>query len=297
MHLTRRAFGLGIATAFFTGKTIAETAVGSGTLTTVSDGKLVLPTSFALGILSDERRAEAREIAGVTSDTLESPCNLTLFRDGERTILFDAGAGPNFMPTAGEIIDNLGAAGVAPEDVTDVIFTHAHPDHIWGVLDDFDEPLFLNATHHIGQVEADYWMDPQTVETIGEARASFAVGAKTRLEAIADGLAIFGDGDTVVPGIVARASYGHTPGHMAFLVNDAALIVGDAIGNGHLALKRPDWPSGADQDIEMGIATRTALLAELADAGLLMVGFHLPNGGMGRIEAADGGYRFVEDAS
>ena len=61
------------------------------------------------------------------------------------------------------------------------------------------------------------------------------------------------------------------------------MIVGDAIGNGHLALERPDWPSGADQEPEKGIATRTELLAELAETGLLMVGFHLPSGGMGRI--------------
>ena len=81
-------------------------------------------------------------------------------------------------------------------------------------------------------------------------------------------------------GVAARATYGHTPGHMAFVVNDDALIVGDAIGNGHLALARPEWPSGADQDAEMGIGTRTALLAELADTGMRFVGFHLPAGGM-----------------
>lgn len=296
MHMTRRAFGLGVTASLVAGRTVAQTAVGTGTLITVSDGKLVLPVSFALGALQEDLRAEAAEIAGITGDTIETPCNLTLLRDGDRTILFDAGSGPNFMPTAGEIIDNLDAAGVSPEDVTDVVFTHAHPDHIWGVLDDFEEPLFPNAAHHIGLDEADYWMDPATVEAIGEERASFAVGAKSRLEAIADGLNTFGDGDTVAPGVVARATYGHTPGHMSFLINEAALIVGDAIGNGHLALRKPEWPSGADQDTEMGIATRTALLAELADTGLLMVGFHLPNGGMGRIEAADGAYRFVEDA-
>ena len=159
-----------------------------------------------------------------------------------------------------------------------------------------DEPVFVNAAHHIGQAEADYWLDPATVETIGEARAVFAVGAKSRLEAILDGLNTFGDGDTVVPGIVARATPGHTPGHMSFMVNDAALVVGDAIGNGHLALKKPAWPSGADHDTEQGAATRLALLAELADAGLPMVGFHLPAGGIGRIEKDGDAYLFAEDA-
>ena len=297
MRITRRAFGVGAAVSLVAGKSVARATVGSGTLITVSDGHLVLPVDFAQGALSEADRPAAREIAGITGETIETPCNLTLFQNGDRTILFDAGSGANFMPSAGQILDSLEAAGVAPEDVTDVVFTHAHPDHIWGVLDDFDEPVFYEAVHHIGKDEADYWLNPATVDEIGEARASFAVGAKNRLEAIADGLNTFSDGDTVIPGIVARATYGHTPGHMSFLIDEAALVVGDAIGNGHLALQRPGWASGADQDVEAGIATRAALLAELAETGMLMVGFHLPSGGMGRIEAAGERYRFVEDAS
>lgn len=295
MRLTRRDFGIGAATTLVGTRLVAQTSVGAGTLITVSDGHLVLPISFALGALPEDKHDEATRIAGLDGDTYSPPCNLALYLDDTRTVLFDAGSGPSFMPSAGALIESLDAAGVAPCDVTDVVFTHAHPDHIWGVLDDFDEKLFPDAAHHIGQSEADYWMDPNTVETIGEARAAFAVGAKSRLEAIADGLSTFSDGDTVVPGITARASFGHTPGHMSFVINDAALVVGDAIGNGHLALARPEWPSGADQDTEQGIATRTALLADLADSGMTMVGFHLPSGGMGRIEPDGDAYRFVPE--
>lgn len=295
MRITRRAFGLGTLASIVGSRTIAQMSVGSGTLTTVSDGYLVLPADFLLGFLPEADHAIAAEIAGITGETIETPCNLTLYQDADRMILFDAGSGVNFMPSAGRILDSLDAIGIAADDVTDVIFTHAHPDHIWGVLDDFDDPLFAAATHHIGRDEADYWMNPATVETIGEARAVFAVGAKIRLEAIADNLRTFGDGDTIVQGIVARASYGHTPGHMSFRVNDAAMIVGDAIGNGHLALRKPTWVSGADQDVAMGVATRTALLAELADTSMPMVGFHLPAGGMGRIEKDGDAYRFMED--
>ena len=210
-------------------------------------------------------------------------CSGYLVRAGSAVLWMDCGNGS---------FANL-QQHAAVEDLTAVVITHAHPDHLWGVLDDLDEPLFPGATHHIGQAEADFWMDPATVEAVGEARAAFAVGARNRLEAIADGINTFGDGDTVVPGVVARASFGHTPGHMSFLVNDAALVVGDAIGNGSLALVRPDLPYEADQDPETGVATRTAMLAELADTGLTTVGFHLPNRGLGRLEKNGEGYRFV----
>ena len=88
------------------------------------------------------------------------------------------------MPTAGKVLDTLEAAGVSAEEITHVIFTHAHPDHIWGLLDDFDEPAFPEAAYLMGRDEWDYWWNPDTVNTIGEARAAFAVGAKRRLEPI-----------------------------------------------------------------------------------------------------------------
>ena len=303
MALTRRhiigAIGAG---ALFgwprTSRAATEMTLGPARLTTLSDGHLQLPRDFMLGDLDPEKAAPILAEHGVTGDMLEPPCNLTLYRDGTNTVLFDAGAGSGFMPSAGELRTALEADGLAPSDITHVLFTHGHPDHLWGVLDDFDDPLFTNATHMIGQGEWDYWTDPDTVDTIGEARASFAVGASRRLAAIEDRIEQFTDGDELLPGIMAHASFGHTPGHMSFEIrqgSDAVMIVGDAIGNGHLALARPDWPSGADQDAETGIATRLRLLDMLATDQMPMVGFHLPEGGLGRVERTDGAYRFVTE--
>ena len=104
---------------------------------------------------------------GLSTDQLTPPCNVTLYRDGTNTVLFDVGSGPDFMPSAGKITEAMDAIGLAPEEVTHVIFTHAHPDHIWGLLDEFDEPLFYEAAYHIGRQEWEYWTDPATVDTIG----------------------------------------------------------------------------------------------------------------------------------
>ncbi|ETX27246.1 MBL fold metallo-hydrolase [Roseivivax isoporae] len=297
---TRRSFlhaGSGTVAGMLLGlPAIAERALGTGRLRTVSDGHLVLPESFVLGDLPEEEARAILAARGLQAGSLETPCNLALWEDGTRRVLFDAGSGGSFMPSAGRLADSLAALDLAPGDITHVIFTHGHPDHLWGVLDDFDEPLFVNARHVMGAEEAAYWRDPATLDALDPARQSFAAGASRRLEVLGAGLDLAGDGDEVAPGITFTALNGHTPGHMGARVasgGESALIVGDAIGNGHLALARPDWPNPADHEPDVGIETRMALLATLAESGETMVGFHLPGGGIGTIAADGDGYAFT----
>ena len=143
-------------------------------------------------------------------------------------------------------------AGLAPEDVTHVVFTHCHPDHLWGVLDDFDEPLFYEAQYMMGRAEWDYWWNPETVNEIGEARAAFAVGAKRRMEAIEDAVTLFDDGQEVLPGIAAIASPGHTPGHMAFEVRQGSQAALVATTAGTYTL---DGPLGLSFDFSVKFVT------------------------------------------
>ena len=300
MTLSRRTFLQGAAALPVLGAmprlATANMALGSATLTTVSDGSLMLPGSFIFDPMPKDELAPILAQYGQDSERLTPECNLALYRDGTNTVLFDVGSGPDFMPTAGTIVDSLDAIGLAPEDVTHVLFTHAHPDHIWGLLDDFDEPLFYEASYMMGRAEWDYWWNPETVNTIGDARAAFAVGAKRRMEAIEDAVMLFDDGDEVLPGIAALSTPGHTPGHMAFEVRqgtEAALIVGDAIGNHHVAFAKPGWESGSDQDGITAAATRQMLLDRLSQEQMALVGFHLPDGGMGRAEKEGSAYRFV----
>jgi glyoxylase-like metal-dependent hydrolase (beta-lactamase superfamily II) len=276
---------------------IAELQLGSATLTTVSDGSLTLPGSFIFEPMPKDELAPILTEYGLSNETLTPECNLALYRDGTNTVLFDVGSGPDFMPTAGSVVDSLDAIGLAPEDITHVVFTHAHPDHIWGLLDEFDEPLFTEATFMMGRAEWDYWWNPETVNTIGEARAAFAVGAKRRMEAIEDTVEFFDDGQEVLPGIAAILTPGHTPGHIAFEVrqgSEAVLVVGDAIGNHHVAFRKPGWESGSDQDAPLAVSTRKMLFDRLTAEKLAMIGFHLPDGGIGRADVDGDGYRFVE---
>lgn len=298
----REALGLLAAAAALPRQVFAAERVdlGSMQLVTLSDGNLTLPANLVFAPVADRNLLPIVSEFGIEDLTapLTPPCNVTLIRDGDRTILFDCGSGSAFQPSAGRLLDALSAEGLSPDDVTDLVFTHAHPDHLWGVLDDFDEPLFLNAAHWIGREERDYWVNPETVDTIGDERASFAVGAARRLAAIEGVLETFEDGDEVLPGISAHLTPGHTPGHVSFEVSSGgqtAMIIGDAIANDHIALARPDWPTGSDQDLETGAQTRQRLVERLADEDMIAIGFHLSDGGIGRVERTSDGFRFTSD--
>lgn len=269
--------------------------LGEVRIDTLADGSLVLPGDFILGGMPQEEMQAIVAKYGLPTDRLTPPCNVTLLRDGTNTVLFDVGAGPDFQPSAGKLMEALDALGLTVEDITHVLFTHGHPDHLWGLLDEFDEPVFPNAEHMIGQAEFDYWTNPDTVVSIGEARATFAVGAARRLGAIADTVRLLADGEEPLPGITARLTPGHTPGHLAYEIAGPtpAMVLGDCIGNHHVAFERPDWPSGSDQDGPMAAATRVALLDRLASEGHAIIGYHLPEGGIGRVERAETGYRYI----
>lgn len=274
----------------------ADMRLGSASLTTVSDGALTLPSDFFFEPIPEHELAPVLKELGLSGNQLMQHCNLTLYRDERNSVLFDAGAGPDFMPTAGMVTESLAAIGLSPEDITHVVFTHAHPDHIWGVLNDFDDLVFFNATYMIGRKEWDYWWDPSTANTIGEARAAFAVGARRRIERIEDTVELFEGGQEILPGISAFSTPGHTPGHMAFEIRNggkSVMVVGDAISNPHVAFRMPGWPSGADQDQDAAIATRLMLFDRLAHEDMHLVGFHLPGGGLGQVDRKGDGYVFV----
>ena len=272
----------------------SELMIGEARLITLSDGFLTLPGDFVLSAMDPAEAAKISTRFNLDPNSYTPPCNVTLWQDGDRNVLFDVGSGHDFMSSAGTLLEALETQGLSPDDITHVVFTHGHPDHLWGLLDEFDDPLFANAEFLIGQAEYDYWSNPDTVNSIGEARTTFAVGAARRLEVIADQLTFFNDGEEPLPGITALLTPGHTPGHMAFVAGGRALITGDAISNNHVAFAVPGYASPSDQDPELAATTRTALLDQITADNLAIVGFHLPGGGIGTVTRDGDGYTYVE---
>ncbi len=303
-RMTRRNALLAIAATASVGllpamaRTQTMLSLGSKNLRTISDGNLVLPMSFLLPNVPEAERTAFLESRGLDSTQLSPECNLTLLEDGDRRILFDAGSGVNFMPTAGKLPETLEAAGIGADTITDVVFTHGHPDHLWGILDDFDEIAFPEATLRFPRAEWDFWRSDDAIAAMSEGRQAFAVGAQNRLAAMEEQVELFDAGQEVAPGVEAIDTSGHTPGHTSFAVHgggESAVIIGDAVTNHAFSFARPKWPSGSDQDTQAGIETRLKLLDRLATDKSTIIGFHLPNGGVGKTERDGAAYRFVQD--
>lgn len=270
--------------------------VGKATIDIVSDGHLELPTSMVLGRVPAADRSAFLAANKLPDDVVRSALNLTLYRDGDRTVLFDVGSGPNFMPSAGKLGEALEAAGIAADEVTHVVFTHAHPDHIWGVLDDFDELTFGNAEYLMSMPEWDYWFNPETVNNVPENRQSFAVGARRNMAAIEEKCSRFKLGEEVLPGVAAVNTAGHTPGHTSFHIqqgSDSLMVVGDVITNPLYSFSNPDWEMGTDSDAAQGVKARKMLLDRMASEKMQIIGYHLPHPGTGYVERKGAAYAYV----
>ena len=71
------------------------------------------------------------------------------------------------------------AAGIDRHSISKVVFSHAHPDHLWGLLDDFDDtPMFPNASYLISAAELNFWLAPDAISRVPEDRQNFAAGAR-----------------------------------------------------------------------------------------------------------------------
>jgi glyoxylase-like metal-dependent hydrolase (beta-lactamase superfamily II) len=289
------AAALAVAGVPWPAAAIGRIEAGDAEITIVSDGHLVLPAPFVLPDVPEADRSAILSGNGMSTETLNPDCNISFVRSGDRLAIFDVGSGPNFMPSAGKLLENLTEAEIDPADVTDVIFTHAHPDHFWGLTDEFDELIFSNATYRMAEAEWNFWRADDTLEKMPEDRKSFVVGAQGRMPLIEEKIELFTPGTEVFPQVEVVDTPGHTPGHVSFMVHggsDPVLIVGDVLAN-PVSFARPDWHWGTDHDPEIGSATRRKLLDRIATEKVRLIGFHLPHPGAGTAEAHDGAYRFV----
>lgn len=193
------------------GAALYTAPLGSFRITALLDGMAPLGRGFFFGGAEVDQVLAA---AGIGPDAVPAPVSAFLIQSADRTILIDAGMGQQetLGPGFGRLTAGLAAAGVAPEDVDMVVVTHAHPDHVGGLIRD-GAPVFANAELAIGEVEAAFWTDAAIMaQAPAEAQPTFQF-AQTVLAAYGDRITRIVDGAEAAPGLTMMLSPGHTPGH------------------------------------------------------------------------------------
>ncbi|OYU72625.1 MAG: MBL fold metallo-hydrolase, partial [Burkholderiales bacterium PBB5] len=150
---------------------------------------------------------------GLPTDYVDVPYTPFLVVSGSRRFLFDTGFADNGPPTTGRLRANMEAAGFKPEDVTDVVISHYHGDHINGLRTKDGSLVFPRAKVHVPAPEHAFWMDEARMNAAAPAaRGAFQNARRVIGSLPAEQLVRFEPGSEVAPGIVASAAYGHTPG-------------------------------------------------------------------------------------
>ena len=269
---------------------------GEFAITVVSDGYITVPIDIVAPDGSPEERNEIlRRTGNQDAGLVESKTNIPIIRRGNDVIIVDVGAGNKYQPSDGRLSANLTASGIDPDSVTKVVFTHAHPDHVWGTLTDDDRIRFPNATYYVGAREWDFWMDPGYVNNMPSELHDFAKGARRDLAAIKQRVVMLRPGDDIVTGLRAIDTAGHTPGHLSLEMagGEGLIISADAATNEIASFAHPKARFGYDTIPELAIRNRARLIERAATDHTKLLGYHWTYPGIGFAEAKGNGYRYV----
>ncbi|WP_369039220.1 MBL fold metallo-hydrolase [Stenotrophomonas maltophilia] len=274
--------------------------IGDIDVLVVSDGVLPLPTQMLGHNVPAAERAGWLQEMYLPQDAFDWALNAMVVHSGDRTILIDAGLGmdPDLqLPRAGQLIRRLGAAGINLEEITDVVITHMHMDHVGGLLlEGVKQRLRADLKIHVAAAEAAFWKSPDF------SRTNMPQGFPDALRATATHfwaeysscVQTFEDEQEIAPGVVARRTGGHTPGHCVVRVasgGQALTFAGDAVFA--VGFEQPNWHNGFEHDPEEAARVRIQLLAELADTGEMLVATHLPFPSVGRVARDGDVFRWV----
>lgn len=270
--------------------------LGAAKITIVSDGWFTQPMSGQAINADEDEKLAFLQAHYLDLESNYAHTNHLYVEIGDAKVLVDVGSGGRFGATSGKLMANLQAAGIDPFAITHVAITHAHPDHIWGIRDDFDEAIFPDAEYIIGAEEYDFWMQDDLVNFVPESGQQFVVGAVNSLNADGVEWTMAGAGYEVAPGVRMIPTPGHTKGHMAVQIDsggETLIALGDCMTQAFLNFAHPEWVASRDDIPEATVATRHRLLDMAATDRIAVLGYHFPFPGVGHVRRQGEAYEFV----
>ncbi|MFY0692932.1 MAG: MBL fold metallo-hydrolase [Paracoccaceae bacterium] len=203
----------------------------------------------------------------------------TVVNTGSEVVLFDTGL------NAPGITAPLAAAGYSPDDIDVIVLTHMHGDHIGGLTGEDGSATFKNARYVTGQAEFDNWAKADNDRF------------NSKVKPLAEKMSFIGDGGEVASGITGMAAFGHTPGHMVYMLESGGkqlVVTADTANHYVWSLAYPEWEVKFDMDKAAAAATRKQVFGMLAADKIPFIGYHMPFPGMGFVETrGEGGFRYV----
>lgn len=269
--------------------------IGEYVVTALVDG--VVDTPFEL--LAEIKPGEAEDMIAASGRPRSSAMTLSayLVESSTRKILIDGGAG-GINGWGGRLHSALGAAGVNPRDIQHVLLTHAHPDHVGGLVDTSSQAAsFPNAELILHEDEFSFWSDDGNLSRAPEPAQPFFHLARSVFAAYGNRLTTIASSD-VIPGISLVHLPGHTPGHSGYVFSsgaDSLLIWGDIVHYPNIQVERPEVTIAFDVDAAAAATTRRSVLAKLASDSRLVAGMHLNYPGFARVHASGETYKIVDE--
>jgi glyoxylase-like metal-dependent hydrolase (beta-lactamase superfamily II) len=259
--------------------------IGSYSAVALKDGALQMPNdgkSFVVG-QSNEAVGAALKEGGAPADHFEFSIQPLLVHAGKHVLLFDTGVGNWYGDIGGKLPDSLKAAGEKAASVTDIFISHAHGDHIGGLITPSGALAFPNATIHMSAPEWK-WLSNLTD---AQAKNMAIQHVSAFVSTIKPKVVPFQPGANLLPGIVKAVELkGHTPGHSGYLIGqgpDSVLVFGDAMHSFVISVGKPAWQVAFDSDQQLGSATRVTLVSDSAASGQRLYSEHFPFPGIGKI--------------
>jgi len=213
--------------------------------------------------------------------------NCLYIDSGTYEILIDTGCGDGFQATAGHLVKNLEAEGIKCSDIDRIIVTHGHIDHVSGSFDSKGKPVFPNARYITSESEWEYWL---TSPGSNELHNMFFDFARKNLLPIRDQLDLVKDDAEILPGIRFMSAPGHTPGNVMIDISskeNRLLCIGDII-HSQLEFTNPEHLIVFDVTPAQAVQTRTQILSDIANSGILVYAGHFPFPGLGYITQKEG---------